>query len=130
MLVALYLLTASYTHMKDNDQPVEKTQSRFFAHKTQDVKLQDCDVVCTPAVNQVNRKKSDQSAEPNERRLQRIKIVKSVKPSKKHVQKTIQAKSRNSFCAPQENNVYPWHVNDKENSLTDDQVKEDGERQI
>ena len=78
MLIALYVLTASCTPpTENNEKPVIKKLPKFFVQEATDAILQDDHVVCTP-VNLEDRKKSDPSVDHNERKVPRVKALKSV----------------------------------------------------
>ena len=76
MLIVLYLLTASGTPpTENNERPVIQKPPKFFAREEH--VLQDGHVICTP-VSLANRKKSDPSVDHNERKVPRVKALKSV----------------------------------------------------
>jgi len=115
LLIVPYLLTASRTpHTENNDKPVvQKLPNcvvQFFAQETPDDIFQDDHEICTP-VSLANRKKSDQSEDHNERKVPRVKTLKSTVSlfETSDVQKTLKSKSsskENSFRLPQEIHVY------------------------
>ena len=77
LLIVLYLLTASCTpHTESNDIPVIQKLPKFFAQETPDDIVQYGYKTCAQ-VTLANRKQSDQSEVQNERKVPRVKTLKS-----------------------------------------------------
>lgn len=134
VLIVLYLMTASCTpHSENNDKPVIQKLPKFFAQETTDNILQDGHEICIP-VSLANRKKSDQSEAQNERKVPRVKTLKSAVSlfETSDVQKTLKSMSsskENSFSIPEEIHVYR-NVKNQESKFTIDQESWEREREV
>ena len=110
ILIVLYLLTASCTPPTENSEnPVIQKPPKFFAREEH--VLQDGHVVCTP-VSLENCKKSDLRVDHNERKVPRVKALKSVVSlietgDIQETMKSMSSSKKSSFKQAEEIHIHP-----------------------
>ena len=110
MLIVLYLLTASCTPpTENNERPVIQKPPKFFAREEH--VPQDGHVICTP-VSLENRRKSDPRVDHNERKVPRVKALKSAVSliETGDIQETMKSMStskKSSFKRAEEIHIHP-----------------------